>query len=368
MAASPDTPRPGETMRCEDCERMDDIIFDETRIWFFVSMGESLNKLTGLCERQEIPIDRLNDQSISIRMTGQNCHSFAVALFGSMPHQELKSIRILTTDGREPSALDLGRVVNGDVFVNRIKGKWIIDRVHDGKVETWYQPIYAVDNTQTPYGMEALLRMRDQEDAIIPPGYVFQVAKDADALFSVDLIARASAIETAAHAGYRGKIFVNFNPSSIYDPAYCLRTTAAVIERLGLKPSNIVFEITETERIIDIDHLKGILAFYRRAGYLCALDDIGSGYSGLNLLHTFRPDFVKLDMDLIRDIDKDPFKQSIVNNLINIAKDQKIEVIAEGIETREEAAFVRESGTDYVQGFLFAKPAPVKEHSLKAAL
>jgi EAL domain-containing protein (putative c-di-GMP-specific phosphodiesterase class I) len=296
------------TMRCVDCETIDDLVFDTTKLWFFLPTGESFSKLAGLCGRRNIPADQLNDRTISFVLNRADCEPFVIALYGNMSQQELKNVRVLTTAGDEPTALDMSRVVSGDVFINWIKGKWVIDKVSSGDIESWYQPIYPASDTSTPYGAEALLRMRDQDGTIIPPDYVFQVASDADVLFFVDLIARASAVETAARAGFRGKIFVNFNPSSIYDPAYCLRTTAAAINELGLKPSDIVFEITETEKITDIDHLKGILSFYRRAGFMCALDDIGSGWSGLNLLHTFSPDFVKIDMDLIRQIDTDPFK------------------------------------------------------------
>lgn len=355
-----------QTMRCEDCEHLDDLIFETTKIWFHLPTGESYAKLAGLCGRQGIAAEPLSDRSIAISVPGATCHAFAVALYGAMPQHELRNVRVVTTNGSDPTAMDLGRVVSADVFVNRIKGQWIIDRVREGHIETWYQPILTTGggaNTGRPetFGMEALLRVRNQAGNMIPPEFVFQVARDADVLFSVDLMARASGVETAAKAGYRGKIFVNFNPSSVYDPAYCLRTTVAAISALGLKPSDIVFEITETEKITDIDHLKGILAFYRRAGFSCALDDIGSGWSGLNLLHTFRPDYVKLDMDLIRDADTDLFKQSIVRNLINIAKDQQISVIAEGIETEGEARFAAEVGADYVQGFYYAKPRPIAE-------
>lgn len=349
------------TMRCEDCETIDDLIFDTTKLWFFLPTGESFSKLAGLCGRRDISAEQLDDRTISFVLDRAACEPFVVALYGNMSQQELKNVRVLTTAGAEPTALDMSRVVSGDVFVNRIKGKWVIEKVSSGDIESWYQAIYPARDTSTPYGAEALLRMRDQDGTIIPPGYVFQVASDADVLFSVDLIARASAVETAARVGFSGKIFVNFNPSSIYDPAYCLRTTAAAINELGLKPSDIVFEITETEKITDIDHLKGILSFYRRAGFLCALDDIGSGWSGLNLLHTFRPDFVKIDMDLVRNIDKDLFKQSIVTNLINIAKDQGISVIAEGVETEAEAEFVIKARADYIQGFLYSRPAPVHD-------
>lgn len=348
-----------QTMRCEDCEQIDTLVFESTKIWFHLPTGDSFAKLAGLCGRKGISAEPLSDRTIAISVTGSDCHAFAVALYGAMPQHELRNIKVVTTNGPDPTAMDLGRVITADVFVNRIKGQWIIERVRNGHIKTWYQPIVENKVEARVFGMEGLLRVRDQTGNMIPPGFLFQVANDADVLFSVDLIARASAVETAAKAGYRGKIFVNFNPSSVYDPAYCLRTTAAAINELGLKPSDIVFEITETEKITDIDHLRGILAFYRRAGFSCALDDIGSGWSGLNLLHTFRPDYVKLDMDLMRDADTDTFKQSIVRNLINIAKDQQIKVIAEGIETAGEARFAQEVGADYVQGFYYAKPAPI---------
>ena len=253
-----------------------------------------------------------------------------------------------------------------DVFVNRVKGAWLVEALEAESYDTWYQPIVHADAQADapPFALEGLFRMRDASGNNIPPGYVFQLAEHAGLLFSLDIAARASAVSRAAKSGYKGQLFVNFNPSSIYDPAYCLRTTASTISNLGLKPGDITFELTETHRIQDKDHLKGILAFYRQAGFKVALDDIGSGWSGLNLLHEVRPDFVKIDMDLVRDIDRDPLKQSIVGHLISISREHNIAVIAEGIETESEAKVLREAGADYLQGYLFARPAPIEELSL----
>ncbi|MDX1739034.1 MAG: EAL domain-containing protein, partial [Alphaproteobacteria bacterium] len=107
----------------------------------------------------------------------------------------------------------------------------------------------------------------------------------------------------------------------------------------------------------DLAHLKGILAFYKNAGFGVALDDIGSGYSGLNMLHEMRPNYAKLDMDLIRNIDKDTYKQNIVRNLIDIAKNNNILTISEGIETEAEANWMHDAGTDFMQGYYFGRPA-----------
>ncbi|MFN6972114.1 MAG: EAL domain-containing protein, partial [Rheinheimera sp.] len=202
-----------------------------------------------------------------------------------------------------------------------------------------------------------LFRMRDDSGSIVPPHLAFMLAEQADLLFSLDLVARRAAVEYFAAARLKGKLFINFNPSSIYDPSYCLRSTAAAIYELGLKPADVVFEVTETHQTNDLNHLKGILAFYRNAGFKVAMDDIGSGWSGLNLLQKIRPDYVKIDMELVRDIHEDVFKQNIVSSLISIAKKSSITIIAEGIETEQEASWLIDNKVDLLQGYLFGKPA-----------
>lgn len=348
-------------MRCQECEHVDKIIFDRTRFWFYLPTSESHARLISVLGRREIEAKDLGSNCVEAVVGRAEIDGAMTALFGELNKKERKEARVLTTAGDDPSPLDMGRVMTADVFVNRVKGQWLVDAIEDELYDTWYQPIVHADavDAQSPFALEGLFRMRDHEGNNISPGYVFQLAEHAGLLFSLDIVARACAVKRAADNGYRGRIFVNFNPSSIYDPAYCLRTTASHVAELGLKPEDITFELTETHRIQDKDHLKGILAFYRQAGFKVALDDIGSGWSGLNLLHEMRPDYVKIDMDLVRNIDRDPLKQSIVGHLISISKEHNIEVIAEGVETEAEATLLRQAGADYLQGYLFAKPAPI---------
>lgn len=135
------------------------------------------------------------------------------------------------------------------------------------------------------------------------------------------------------------------------------RSTASAISELGFQPQDIVFEVTETHQARDMNHLKGILAFYRSCGFGVALDDIGSGWSSLNMLAQLRPDYIKVDMELVRHIDTNQHKRSIVSHLIQLAHENGIEVIAEGVESRAEAQMLRDIGADYLQGYYFAKPA-----------
>jgi EAL domain-containing protein (putative c-di-GMP-specific phosphodiesterase class I) len=115
--------------------------------------------------------------------------------------------------------------------------------------------------------------------------------------------------------------------------------------------------VVESEQIADRDHLLNILAYYRREGFRVALDDLGSGYSSLNLLVALRPDFVKLDMELAREVGNDPLRRALVQALVQTAHDYGIQVIAEGVETVESAQILSEMGIRLLQGYLFGKPA-----------
>jgi EAL domain-containing protein (putative c-di-GMP-specific phosphodiesterase class I) len=118
-----------------------------------------------------------------------------------------------------------------------------------------------------------------------------------------------------------------------------------------------VFEVVETQNVKDQLHLKEILMYYREKGYKIALDDVGEGYSSLNMLIKLKPDIIKIDRNIIENINKDEFKQSVYKALYTVAKENNIEVLAEGIETPYEIETIRSIGVDYMQGYYFAKPS-----------
>ena len=118
-----------------------------------------------------------------------------------------------------------------------------------------------------------------------------------------------------------------------------------------------MFEFTENERLTDTGHVARIIAEYKRLGFVTAIDDFGAGHAGLNLLASFQPDILKIDMELIRGIGDSPARQAIVSGIMVMARALGITVIAEGIETQRELSTLREAGITLFQGFLFAKPA-----------
>lgn len=214
-----------------------------------------------------------------------------------------------------------------------------------------FQPIVDLPNREV-FAYEALARGVNGE----PAGTVFDLV-DASNQYRFDQSCRVKAIKLAADLGIGCYLSINFMPNAVYRPELCIRTTLAAAREYGFPTDRIIFEITETERISRIEHLKSIVHHYQQIGFLTAIDDFGSGFAGLNLLAEFQTDLIKLDMDLVRDIDINRPRQSIVRGIMRTAGDLGIRVIAEGIETIDEMACLRELGVRLFQGFLFARPA-----------
>ena len=263
-----------------------------------------------------------------------------------------------------PTPNDIARVEPLARVVIRARSGWLLAAMRERRLTSHFQPIVHADCPDRIYGYEALLRGVNPDGSFIPPGVLFDSARGAGLLFQLDLAARRSAIANAHAHHVKHALFVNFAPTAIYDPKACLRSTVAAIDDAGIERSQVVFEIVETERTHDPKHLRRILDFYRGAGFRIALDDVGSGYSSLNLIHLLRPDVVKLDMELVRDVDRDPYKARIAANLLDIANALGIDALAEGIETEGELEWVQQHGAKYVQGFLIARPAPIPPTSI----
>ncbi|WP_342438094.1 EAL domain-containing protein [Paenibacillus sp. FSL L8-0436] len=216
------------------------------------------------------------------------------------------------------------------------------------------QPI--VNFNEEIVGFELLLRPLPQGSPF-QPYELFEIARRTGFHSFLDRAARISAIETGKRLLPKGiKRFINFLPSSIYNPKYCLTHTFEAIHRLEEDPEDFVFEVVETENISDIRHLQSIFAEYRQQGMRVALDDVGAGYSTVEVMSRLQPDYVKIDRGLISFCDQDDRKQRSVLDIVNRAGSFGAKVLAEGIERREEFLFCRDIGIDLGQGYLFGKP------------
>lgn len=274
---------------------------------------------------------------------------------------------LLCTPGTPPAPEDLARVEPLSRVIVRARSGWLLSLLDEGRLTSHFQPIVHAADPERVYAHEALLRGVRADGSFVSPGQLFDAARGAGVLFQLDLAARRSAIASAEREHLDTALFVNFAPTAIYDPRACLRSTVAAIDAAGLERRNVVFEIVETERAHDPAHLRRILDFYREAGFRIALDDVGAGYSSLNLIHLLKPDILKLDMELVRDVHRDPYKARIAANLLNVATSLGIDALAEGIETEEELAWVRDHGATFAQGYLIARPAPTPRRAVAPA-
>ncbi|MDP2486577.1 EAL domain-containing protein [Pseudoalteromonas marina] len=213
-----------------------------------------------------------------------------------------------------------------------------------------FQPIINCQSNNI-FGYEALVRGLNGESA-----YSIISKVNESNRYAFDQLCRIKAIELAAKLGITSMLSINFLPNAIYKPERCIRTTLEAAKKYNFPIQNIMFEFTEVEKVEDTAHIKRVVDYYQSLGFKTATDDFGAGYSGLNLLADFQTDIIKLDMELIRDINSDKKRQLIVTHCLNMFKDLNITALAEGIETVEEYVWLKHAGVELMQGYLFAKP------------
>ncbi len=214
-----------------------------------------------------------------------------------------------------------------------------------------FQPIV---NTLTGeiYSHEALVRGLGNE----PAAAIFARVNE-DNLYRFDQACRVKAIKLAAELGISTLLNVNFMPNAVYRPELWIRTTLEAAQIYNFPANRIVFEITEGEQVTDLAHLRGIVVDYQERGFLVAIDDFGAGYAGLNMLAELQTDVVKLDMGLIRDIDQDRTRRIISRGIVGVCRELGIEIIAEGVETRDELHCLQDIGVHLFQGYYLARPS-----------
>lgn len=214
-----------------------------------------------------------------------------------------------------------------------------------------FQPIIDL-NTCSIYAFEALVRGIEGQSA----GQIISLVTD-DLLYQFDQACRVKAIELARALEMQHPLSINFLPNAVYEPEACIQATLEVSDRVGWPIHQLIFEITETEKVRDTRHLYEIVEAYRRMGFKVALDDFGSGFANLDLLTSLTPDKLKIDRILVMGCDTDPRRQALIRSIACLGSALNIQLIAEGVETLAEARWLLDSGIHLHQGFFYAKPA-----------
>ena len=219
-------------------------------------------------------------------------------------------------------------------------------------ITTVFQPIVSLRDGQT-IGYEALSRGPKEMQN---PEILFTSAKHFNKVWELEQLCRSKALEAAAAQQIQGKLFLNVNPNVMHDRKFRTGFTKAYLQNYDLQSENIVFEITEREAVDNITDFRKTVDHYKEQEYRIAIDDAGAGYSGLNMISDIKPHFIKLDMNLIRDIDRDTTKHSLVKSMCDFASMSNTLLIAEGIETEGELLKLIDLGVHYGQGYFIQRP------------
>lgn len=214
-----------------------------------------------------------------------------------------------------------------------------------------FQPIIDADQHKV-ISYEALLRGGNNE-----PAYAVLERIPPDEMAHFDETLRAEALALAVRLGLDCSINLNFLPQNLETSQASLAATLQAAARAGVDAGRIVLEIVESEIIRDLPRFIENLNACRHTGIRAAIDDFGAGYAGLNLLADFQPELIKLDMNLVRDIDKKGPRQAIVHGITRTCLDLGIDIVAEGVERAAEYRWLRDEGITLFQGRLFAMPA-----------
>jgi EAL domain-containing protein (putative c-di-GMP-specific phosphodiesterase class I) len=211
-----------------------------------------------------------------------------------------------------------------------------------------FQPVLH-SRTQQLFAYEAFLRSGD-----LSPATILRAAERTGRLPDLGQRARAKIAEAMANApDEQWSFFVNAHPNDLLD-----NELYAPHAPLSAVASRVVLEVSERSELAGIPGLRERVRELRKLGYRIGLDDVGAGYFGLNTFVSIEPEFVKLDMSLVRDLDRDQAKRKIVSTLASLCHEMEAQIIAEGVETKEELSALQSLGCDFVQGHFFAHPGP----------
>jgi EAL domain-containing protein (putative c-di-GMP-specific phosphodiesterase class I) len=234
----------------------------------------------------------------------------------------------------------------------------LFDLVLEGQVRSVYEPIVEVA-THTVYGYEALARGPEGSE-LYSPAALFASAEEEHLLFQLDCLCRQSGLDGARDFPRESKLFLNVRPTTIHDPNFQAEALGRTLEQCNLRPSDVVFEISEQESIENFSIFREVRDYYGKLGFEIALDDVGAGYASLESVMELEPEYIKVDRAFVAGIDEDTARQELLRALQAVAEKINARIIGEGLDTLEELETLGRLGISFGQGWLFGKPHPLR--------
>lgn len=226
--------------------------------------------------------------------------------------------------------------------------------IEDKEIYPVYQPVVSLKDGAV-LGYEALSRI-SLDSCSFNVEEMFTYAEEFKCLWKLEYLCRKKALKGIRNFIGMEKLFLNIDPNIFNDERFKAGMTLNYLNRYNISPDNIVFEVCERTNIQEIDPFQKAVAHYEKQNFQIAIDDFGKGYANFNRIFLLHPRYVKLDISLISNIDKDSVKSSLVGGLVKFCHNEDICLIAEGIETEEELKQLIHLGVDYGQGYFLGKP------------
>jgi EAL domain-containing protein (putative c-di-GMP-specific phosphodiesterase class I)/GGDEF domain-containing protein len=238
--------------------------------------------------------------------------------------------------------------------------------IRKAAVDTLFQPVVDL-RTGEILGYEAFSR-GPKDSPLEMPRAMFAMSSRIGVSDDLDSMCRDAALRASVEVAEKGKIFLNVLPSNVGELQAKSSKVLALLRALSLDPDDLVLEFSERGADDDPDAFICTLERLKEHGFHVALDDVGTGYASQAILERLRPDYLKLDVSLVHNINEHLIKQDLLQSLLRIADRIGAAVIAEGVETEEEAAFLVQAGTQYGQGHLYALPLPAADLGARPVL
>ncbi len=235
--------------------------------------------------------------------------------------------------------------------------------IRDESIIVNFQPIISIQKKAT-IGFEGLIRGLMEDGTVVPPLQLFSAAESAGRLLDLDRLCRKKIFAAFKKSFYasptRQILFFNFETSLLDELKTISGYTMDICSHYKVNPQQVVIEIKESA-VRNIKALKTFVEKYRDYGFHIAIDDVGAGHSNFARIPLVKPDIIKIDKSIIRDINKDYYKQESFRSIVNLSRKIGALVLAEGVETEAETLFCLEFGADLLQGYYFSEPGIAAE-------
>ncbi|GAB4179611.1 MAG: hypothetical protein Fur0032_20340 [Terrimicrobiaceae bacterium] len=257
-----------------------------------------------------------------------------------------------------PETTEIARLITDTDWSSRIR-----DAMANNTLQLWYQPMVTA-GTGRCFAQELLLRFEESEGQMIAPPIFLESLRRSRQMSRLDRFVIARAFDALArHAGLT--VSINISGQLFSDIEYA-EFVESMIKNSGIAPERVLFEITEEDLITNLKNASGAIRQLKAVGCRFGLDDFGTGFSSLSYLRELPIDFIKIDGQFVRQLDRNPFHQAVIKAIQGIADVLGIQTVAEFVETAEECALLASLGVNHFQGYFFSEPRkkPISEDEI----